>query len=468
MTDKIFIEKKIYYLSTYIALLSVLLMYALLQEYYSFFIWLFFYFFGRRVCSFVDHCSCFRRLYDMAYFIISFVGLIVVFDNNKNFGTYFGKGIDDYRYFKNISMIEGGGGFFEIILAPVYSSIALFKASGEVNLVDILPINWLAASIVVVVVAKFIVMIGFQIKSVTLFLSSILLSYNFIDNAVRLYRDVWVVLFMVIAIIAIYERKKIAFALFSILTGLMRGANFMLLIVFYFINNIFAGNKKVVYIAAFMTFSAFSYVAIDKVVVYSTAFDRVDKIQEYLSKSGSGNDAFRYLEVRGEVVSRDNYMRSNYLSGALSEGGVKSFLVKVFAMVFYPLTIHSPYKYQEINADFAEVNSVKGFFLYEVIKIFFVLSWSIYLPYLILGLWVGFFKERKILLSIVVFLFIILLTFSYASGQSRHLMILVALYPVITIVGYDYSKKSEFSNYMFFSQVFVFVLIILWNIYRWL
>ncbi len=457
---------------TFVVLLLICLaQFVFFESFFAVFSWLFFFFVGRKIIqiSFKSHPE-YINLYLFSFLIISFIGLTIHLDNLRNFNTYFGFAGDDYSFFTKISDVYKNGifpvtGLYEYVVSIFYAIFQTIKLS-PVTLIDILPINWVLTGLTVVLI-KHLQNLIFK-KSVPDFIiiSAVLLNFDFSDSSSRLYRDIFVIFLSVISIIYLVKNQKKQFFFFTFLTGLVRGANGVFLLLFYGLMKLRQKVNSKIKILSFSILIVVSGIVLlqkTDIIMYLTAANRIKNFSSSLSNF---SNSLGYITFRDKKILDETFNKSKFLGNNIKSGGILATGTRLFAMALFPLTIHSPYGNHKIDTYLSLKENFNGPFYYQAIKMIFILNWIFILPYILIGFF-SLWKDFNIINStILLFYLIVLPAITFISGQPRHTMILVVMNSLIASLGYHIihsGKKRALHKILIFGT---FIFIIGWNILR--
>jgi hypothetical protein len=388
-----------------------------------------------------------RDLALLAYTLATLAGLLIIRDNLANFHTPFSGGHDDSEYFLNIvAWVSGRGYFLESILFQGLNaaygfliSLVTFRSTLELSLLDLLPLNFFAVGLCVVYIDKIIDIVTGSKAPVWLVLLPVLANNNFIGNATRFYRDVYVGLLIVLTIYLALRHKYVRALLVTFLLGLFRGGNGLLMLFFVFITFVMDSTdepmkvRKIYGWALVAIVVAFGFGLNDRGNVIVAAASDITSFERRVSAF----QGMTYSElVTRRMLKKAERGGNTVRIAAMEEGGVQAFAYKSVYSLLFPIELHGPRMAAEFNSLYGDVDHTDdGFFLYNVAQWFMTLTWILLLPYLLIGVWIGY-RKNNLTVNIVSFYLLSFMLISQLSFQIRHTLGFVVLHPIIMAIGY--------------------------------
>ncbi len=450
--------------------LTIFLSFIALESLFSFLVWLVIfaiaYFLLKRKKTFATYEY---NVFILSYFIISQIGLLYLLDSLSITGYYFGFGNDDYAFFTRVQYLVQSRdifnfyeyGLYEHILACFYLLIRFFKGV-DPNLVDLVTLNWLFVALVSLKITELFQILFKKRIDYIILLISLILNQKFYDSVAHLYRDVFVLYFMVCALIAIHKKNEIQTWIFAFFSGVLRGANFFLILIYYLLKKIVRIKRKYVY--------GYVMLAMFFALIIFTQEDIVNKVSPYLS--GITNLEIykdRYTDISLEDLAGARQRAYEYVGqgGEMRNlsysGGIVGNTLKIVMQFFFPVSYNRPYYQYEHTLSFTGQTMIEGFSRIELLKWISITIWVWVFPMFITG-FIALIKRHKYLINLAIFYILSLLLVSLISMQHRHGIYFVFMHPLFCQLGHIYKKK--FSLYYRASQISIVLFILLWNVYR--
>lgn len=400
----------------------------------------------------------YKNLLFFSYSFYSLIGTINYCVYLHFCGFTFAPFHDDSYYWMNITALLNGDfsvhyTFFELVMAVLCMPFKSF----HLEHCYLLPVNWMLGAIVVVEAVKFARKV-IPIKTISnKYVNAliILLNTSFIDGTVHFYRDIWMCLFFIIALNAIYENKYVKSLWATFFTGLIRGANAFILL-FYMLLNKMAGIRRIsrsillfMVVGVCLGLFALSYVV-----------NIEDYMRSFSSQASTGaSDSFS---------DRIDY----FLHQEGASGGVVQLLrspnpfLKLLAL---PIYIFSPFKVGDFfvvgnyTLRFAVYPSVLRFRTDSVWEIFMIVFYAFMIPKLFVGFYY-WLKDKSNKNMVLFFTFIVMMvTVTYISMQTRHKMMFILLYPLAYNYYIAYSSDRTKQKCSIAGSLFL-VLILCYNL----
>lgn len=433
-----------------IPLIAVL--FAIIVEPFSFFIWISILGLGNFVSKKLFSSIQSSIDFTIIYCFISILGLIISIDNFFNFGSLLGFAIDDESFLNGTKYLVGQEdtidrevSFFSYFLLLIAYPVSLIK---EVSLTDLLPVNWMLAGLIGVLLDKLSMVLTKRNIPLFLLLLSFPLQFIMTDTLTRLYRDNLLLFFYVITFINIFRNKFAASILPIILTGLLRGAN-LVSYAFLIFFKIFKVNRKIFFplfiLSSFLIVSNLPLI-LKTAMIYGSDITRANRY----------SDAFSNLDYDELIKSRYNYATSEgnpLRQKAYSSTSATSIALRGVFSYFFPLTFSSPFS----DMKHARKGDVKGFYLYYMVNWINILVMVFTTPLLIIGMFKSKGTELYTLLMVYIsYLFLVLLI----SGQGRHSCGAYIFNAVFIANGYYFTKRKKLYRQMWISSSIILMLVV--------
>lgn len=379
---------------------------------------------------------------------------------NDSFGPYYD---DSLYYFNSILLSNFQVGLpptlFEVVLAvPQFISYNLFNV--YIPHIFLLPINWMLSSFSAVVLLK-ILSFFFNInkeKEIYILLP-ILFNYNFIDTAIHLYRDVLMIFFILLFIYNMIVDNKKWTLFFGVCVFFIRGANGVLLLLFYILH-------YAITIKGY-SFKKIAFVSIFPILIL---FYFSGSINSSFFRGGFSNVQSSNLQER--LTSRMDYNRLEGEGGSMSLRNSNNIVVKsIYPLVytFSPFILETEAK--QINVIHSSIEQIFGYSLrefkfskmYNLPFYFHILSIAFFVIPILYGLFIGLRSQNKYFVILSIFFIIQVLAISIISMQARHRLPIVFLFPVFYILAL---RSREYKTSIIPKiSVIIFIIIILINLY---
>ncbi|MBN1983702.1 MAG: hypothetical protein JW795_19360 [Chitinivibrionales bacterium] len=408
--------------------------------------------------------------FHFCFVFLSFWGTIITIDNISNFGTQFGFASDDTRFFNRIIDSINGitiekKGIFEAVMA-VPGFIYQLIIPGEIQLWYFLPMIWLFSSVVCWLMYKLTATVtAFDVPPVIFLIP--LFNFIFVDSMVRLYRDSLLYIFFIGALL-LFIRKRYFLALgASLFCGLLRGANGVLLLSFFTVilinRHLPRKHIRFILLIAFLSCASLLLKTFGgRLLPYMTDASRADT---YVN-AFSGFNFSEMIKMRNEHNMQ--FTAENSLTNTIyTKGGGALLVLKPLIMLLFPITLQAPIIEKTSGSVEAKITTTKGFFSFYFLSNLFIAAWIIVLPLLVLGLIRGMKSDCAATTALVSLFFLSLLMVSFISGQIRHGLTFIVLFPTICALGLETLKTNRMNVKAFKMLVIgVFLLLCMWNIGR--
>lgn len=389
------------------------------------------------------------------YFYLAFWGSIAYLTYYVFCGNTFAPYHDDSYYFLNIKNIfdgnlEGDATLYEYFLSFIYF---LFSPFVKLSHTLLLPINWLMGTLCIVKAIRFAnAFCENKRKSNFLSIGLFIFCAPFLEGTIHLYRDPLMCLLLILSIEKLYNHRYLKGTILTFLTGLVRGANGMILLMYdgiqYFISK-FKLNKKSLAVCVILL--VFTVISLDKFI----------GINNYLRGFSSGGDDTE------SIVSSIYDRREIFLEG---EGGVVSLLrsdnilLNIIAVPIYMISPISAGPLVTTESYIIRDEPSYTIVRFRIESILELIS-SVFYGFLFIRIMIGGYywsKEKDInKFSLFLIFLIMVLLVTFISMQHRHKMMFIMLYPILLNYYDRYTKNKKTSNIISICSVCV---ILLYNI----
>lgn len=377
----------------------------------------------------------------LSYLVLTIMGLTLVLIYRSLYGADFAPWSDDSYYYRIICRIAEGqhepsATFYEYIMSVWYLLVKTGKA--EPVLLDLLPMNWATGAMVMVLSYA----LSYEVTKIRcpLFLLCVTLFGNstLTNTVVNLYRDGMVILFSLVAMLAIVRSKLLIALAGTVLAAGIRGANGMLLAVF--IAYAWASKSAIVARNWILTTILLGIIGgagmfLDYEFGLGSRLRRITGItsayQEGRTLIEAASQRASFRSIRGERAHDMTTLFANRVPGG--------FLAMPILTMFSPMRFTDMTQERMKCSFVAPSGNKKRIYASGIYPIapgnnLTVLSWIVVVPYLVLGIIAAFrgsSEERKF----TVFFFLALLSITYVSMLERHRLIFIVLYPVFIALG---------------------------------
>ena len=453
-----------------LALITILIGYTYVESFVSLIVWLILFFSGYLMFS-KDGSAKNANFYifSRSFIVITCIGILNVVDVYNHTGGFYGFGGDDRFFFNNIVHLlkyaeipKNNIGLYEYILA-FPARIISFALSRDLNILDLLPFNWFLGAIIPVLINSVSKLLFNAEIKFEIILLSLLLNAKYYDAMIHLYRDVLLYSFLLLGIISHIKRKYIKFSIYTLLTGVLRGAHSLFLVLFLSLIRVYKSAKSVgkatimtvLFASSMMFFVQFTLITLPYIGQYYES-------TIYKSSSLSNYSLPQLVEFRRTIFSKREGHQGYLRKLSYKSGPVSSF-VGAALMAFYPITFHFYYFEMGSSNYFPDFH---GFSFIEIMKWLSIIAWIWVIPLLFLGFFYCY-KRKGNGLALIVFYIISLFSITMISMQSRHGLVFVIFHPILCQLGYElfFEKRDYVFRFKQF-QKYVVMFLVMWNIAR--
>ena len=371
------------------------------------------------------------KLSVLAYMVFSVIGLAVVINNRMNYGIDFGPSLDDSWYFaKSLSVAHGmlpaGSGPYD--LATGSFAWCLSFAIGEPQVIDLLPLNWAFGALCVGLSSQLAFLVTGRRCSTALLFAAVVGNSVFSDSVTHLYRDVFMLMFFLIAIVGAVRGKYITAILSAVACAMVRGGHGMLAfagIVFVYLSKArIARASPILFWTGVMTVVAAGWLVAHRVGTarYLPDYVRAIRSEERLSiieRARAREDVMMGPEKRGVAGS---------LTSIAYQLGPVGYILRPIVAIFTPVTFHPVRQTVEVHTRGVRPYLADALRLTVLLHWITTLLWIVLGPPLVLGLVRaarGTTTQKAILVLFVVAVFAV----SFVSFQPRHRCPFILLFP---------------------------------------
>lgn len=424
------------------------------------------YFLGLLSVSFIfkKYLPDYRAVALFTYSIIAIVGLFMIWVSVTTYGKTFGPYYDDSLYYLNVRWLSDfvmpqiPPTLFEVVLSiPMFLGKKLF--SYELKHIELLPINWLVASINVILsvyVGQFFFKLG---KLSFLPALVVLFNFNFLDTSVHLYRDTFVMLFMLLAVLfTLQSRYKVAL-LFSLFVFLIRGANGALMV--FFIAGIYCIDK---YHLRFKTI-VLGVTFISLVVVL---FSNSISSSFFRSVGGSVGEEMSMAE---RIRVRQEGAEETAAGGTANfrDGNIVQKMIAPLIYTFSPFYVPTLYKDTRVihSHDQSPHGKSQGYYNIFQVEFFLIIIHLVFTifftPRILCSFYYGLAKEKDVKTKfIILFIIASIILISFVSMQARHRTAFIIFFPFL-LAMYDKHASSLVRSSCSAISIFLYLVVLFIN-----
>ena len=370
---------------------------------------------------------------------VMFASLFIAHGNLLTYGNFFSGAGDDMGFFENAQNFAESGeltySIFDVLTGVLYSVCSV--AGVDVTILSLLPINWGATALIVVILYSIVARLLGSVYSPLLFCAVLLGNYEFIKDGALFFRDMVGVLFFVLAIHFGCQRKLVGLSFASVLAFLIRGANGILAMgtMCLGFGRLFAGKRSMLILALVM-FAVGGHYLTGPVLGYlgsvfrgsTTHISIVDQRagmmakQDALNFQGQGRfDATMMLYKLGPIG-----IPFRYVSNATAP--VR--MAPAQGMV----------RVQGLDSR----HKMFGLWRRAYYRNIYVLCLPFCLPFLFYGLYVSF-RDREFNVWFFTFMFILTSVVLF-SLTDRHKLLFLVFYPIFAELGFRAARKDNYEN----------------------
>ncbi|HIF9256672.1 TPA: hypothetical protein ACX6Q6_003705 [Photobacterium damselae] len=371
------------------------------------------------------------------YFFLTIISMLLVFHHNFYFNMPFDSYGDDARYYnwaidnsKNIFIPSYS--IYEKFLGCI---LIIFNWIGiKNNLYMLLPINVIVTTLCVIYSYKVSILVtNLKIKEFWIWLS-IIFNYTFLNNAIHLYRDIYIALFSILFIYWwLQSELKIRYIF---LLCFFRLPNALIIILSYLIDKLATKNKKyIIYsISGLLGLVIISFFSIKFGIKVGTKYD--------------------LATAPSMVLNHIEHFRN----AAIEAGGLMSmlhqlpFIIKLFInnfiQVIRPLSINpffNTFDYSNIT-DVLDHRAIG----WAITTLSLSLVAGRYLSAIVIL--INKFNDEKIR-KVAVYFFIMTFVIGFLSFLDRHRMYIIIIYPTLIALSIKYEGKYMYNNKLFYIGI---------------
>jgi hypothetical protein len=265
----------------------------------------------------------------------------------------------------------------------------------------------------------------------------------FVDSTVRLYRDSFALLFVLLSMNMATQNNMIHATVCSVLAGIVRGANGMLSLFFVGIHRL--GLKMRTAVRYYLIFIVSGALVVIFVIQPFSRFI-LTGASDY-SKSERYRRNFVDMSVEEQLKMRVENISFTRKAGSISsmaydKGGIVGTLTNVAVTMFFPISFYPLVMSAKYNSLYGSLYIEDGFFIFNIVEWIMVLCWIVVIPLLCIGIWKAFSGNRMQNGIFLYYLAAVLLV-AIVSGQIRHACIFIIINPVLMALGYQHIQINR-------------------------
>ena len=385
-------------------------------------------------------------LYGNAIFLFSFgwvafASIFIAHGNYLTYGNFLSAAGDDLGFYENAQRFSMSGeltySIFDMFTGVLYYVCSTVGV--DMSLLSLLPINWGAAALIVVVIYSIVARLFGGVSSPLLFCVVLLGNYEFIKDGALFFRDIVGLLFFVLAIHFGCQQKIVGLSCASILAFLIRGGNGILAagMLFLGFGRLLAG-KRVVLVLALVSFAVAGHYLTGPLLGYLGSVFR------------GATYHISIVDQRAEMMAEQDDL--NFQGGGRFDATMQLYKLG-------PLGI--PFRYVSNGVAPIRMVPTKGMVRVQGMgsqhKMFgqwrrayynnlHVLLLPFCLPFLFYGLYASF-RDREFNVWFFGFMFV-LTSIVLFSFTDRHKLLFLIFYPIFVELGVRAARRDDFAGYL--------------------
>ncbi len=380
-----------------------------------------------------------------SYALLSVAGCAFVLVYRHQYGLDFAPHVDDSYYFYQIGRmssglqsVRGNATLYEPCMHAHYS-LAKYLF-GDVRLLDLLPINWAIGAIVVTLSYRVCKNIPGSRLSPSTATAILMSNATFIDATVHLYRDGLMLVFLLLSILLVTERRTWLASAAALLCGMVRVANGILAVAFVTClgGAIKKSSGKWTGIAVRAVVVATMIVALDHWVGLGGQLRTFET-----DRSGPSESIWSVASERSESIIGEG--QGIDVTRSLIRAGPIGWAAVPVATLFAPMRVKAFEERVDGGVElsgrvrrFAFVGVVPG----HVVEVITLCSWVVFGPVIVMGIWGGL-TGNPLERVLVLLFFMTILGVAFISFQPRHRAAFIVLFPTIMAIGERAAMKRR-------------------------
>lgn len=376
----------------------------------------------------------------ISYAVISLVGSILLLNYHTLYNSYFGPYGDDSAYFYTIkSLAEGGVPYkiptsYELTLVPWYKLVTLLV--GDPSMPSILPINWLFASIVIVLSVILMRVVVGGLRSILVPILSIMGNSIFLDSVSNLYRDGFGLIFFLGSIILAIKKRYLAASVLAVGCSTVRLATGGIAI--FSVALVLAGRHlNMRYYSRMIVFITLSIIVI---LALDYQWHIGGYMRSLLVESNKNVTIISLAEQRANALINKGEQASTV--SRLYNMGTVGYLVAPIATLLAPIEFVPLVQNFDVHITWRHTFKVTGIYPRAIWGWITVVLWLFVGPRLLMGIWEG--TRYNWISKVLVLVFILtLLSVTFVSFQARHRTMFIVFFPMLVGLGEKYVGKNS-------------------------
>lgn len=373
----------------------------------------------------------------LVYGILATVGLVYIAINRHAYGLDFSHTYDDIKFWDRITGLASGENVLETTLfdhvMSWYYTLMSWIHGQPPQLLDLLPISWAFAALAVFAAHILATVVTKRDISVILTLAAVLGNCIFMHSAVQFHREGLMALLLMLSVLAAVKGQYLPAVLFAVLTGMVRGANGFIALLFILICYVLSRNmrefdKKII-LAIVLVFLTIGVILFQEFIIL-----RLTSVQGGKSEHGS---LARYPTIKEQMTTRAEavYGREEMskIKRVIIESRGLSWFLRPLSDVFLPVTFSEPFQLYTLYLGALDKRG-DGFVILPnragIINWMTILLWIWLGPKLLIGFFNGL-KGDALHNAVTYFFLITLLLTTFVSMIHRHRIAFIILYPAM-------------------------------------
>ena len=379
------------------------------------------------------------RILVTAFVALSFIGMLEVSDNLRNFGTIFGKALDDSSFFsETLSFLRDRAisdrfTIYHVVLAVWGFLPNLIFDESTIGL-HFMFLNWALGAIVVGLCDNFCYVIIKRSVPLWLLMVTLIGNYKFADALIHIYRDGLMLLFLLLALTAALRASYVRSLVSAAPVSLLRGANFLLYSFVLAILIIFrrAGRRAVLYGGSMCIFGAAAWLVPTyglQAFKYATSLTHAGYSEYTAGATVEDHISFRANMVAAQVA-QDSTLKSTLANDSIVSMSIRPIVFVLFPIRYWPLFMSG-----DSASTFATSRHIdRGLTLFNIYVWFSISCGVVVLPLMVIGLGKALCGPRKQNVISIYYLMGIF-SVSFISFQMRHSVSFIIIHPLLAMLG---------------------------------
>ena len=400
------------------------------------------------------------RVAIIAYMILSLIGLLVIVNYISLYGLTFGPYSDDSFYLEQIKNISSGylpekaPTLYEYFMAIWYSLIGIFYT--DITNVHLLPINWAIGSIVVALAIKLAMHYSESTFPLSLTIIALLGNSVFTDSIVNLYRDGFILMMYLLALINVINRNTMKGVIFSFAAGLARMANGLIALIGVLLYKIYNLTRK--YNAGRLQ-ALIVLIVLFAIIIGGTITPFSSTLEKRSYGHVTTNRGFiDIVSERSEIfMTVDAYEQISTVQKIFALGPIGYPLIPIINLLA-PIRFIDLFQSIEVHIEGYSVFYVYGVYPRSIWLWITVLAWIVIGPDLLHGI-IRSTNGTPLQKTLFYLFIIILLGVSFVSFQPRHRLAYIILFPAFISISKAYPKNYKIITNTIRASIVILIII---------